>query len=82
MSITTWHTEDCLANGRKSTDGVTLTADSGLDAATVKSIPLAPKSIPLAPSSVDPAGEPMASGESVMTRGSDGRVGAVENVGG
>ena len=33
---------------------------------------LAEKSIPLAPSSVDPAGEPMAPGESVMTRGSDG----------
>ncbi len=65
MSITTGHTEDCLANGRKSTDGVILTADSGLTLA-------APKSIPLAPSSVDPAVEPMASGASVVTRGSDG----------
>ena len=65
MSTTTWNTEVCsLADVRNDPNGVTLTAAPG-------SL-LAEKSIPLAPSSVDPAGVPMASGESVMTRGSDG----------
>ena len=65
MSTTTWNTEVCgLADVRNDPNGVTLTAAPG-------SV-LAEKSIPLAPTSVDPAGEPMAPGESVVTRGSDG----------
>ena len=83
MSTLTGNTEECLANGRNLADGIDI--GFGVDAAA-KSIPMAPrstdKSVPLAPSSVVPAGVPIASGESVMTRGSDGNfvVEAVEPV--